>query len=357
MKITRRKLHKTLWIIKNTRFDRNFPKFLFNLYKRYLQKRDADKPLPYPTTLMLELTNKCNLKCTMCPREHQFGRDMKIGNMDSALAMKVIDECYPYLQSIGLTGLGETLFAPNLVDIAKYIKAKKKSIVIFISTNANIPGFIDKITPVLPYIDTLQISIDGVGDTYDKIRQGSTFQQLDTNLGQLKNIIKGYGIDTMFNMVVSPDNYFSMSNVIDFAHKHDIRFINFATINLASIPELDNTTYDFFKSTAYNSARIKAIEQSQKYPDIEITGLDQFQSEDFHVCPLVYNSFQINHDGTIPPCCAKPFSKLLSFGNVNNSKLISILNGPIAKDFQRNWQQGRIPDFCKHCNNTLLNHP
>lgn len=280
---------------------------------------------------------------------------MKIGNMDSMLALKVIDECYPYLQSIGLTGLGETLFAPNLVEIAKYIKSKKKSIVIFISSNANMPGFIEKITLVLPYIDTLQISIDGIGNTYDKIRLGGKFQQLEANLEGLRNIIQedGKEIDVMFNMVVSPDNYESMSDVVDFAHKYGVKFINFAPINLASIPELDNTTYDFFKSMAYNSVRIKTIVQAQKYPDIEVTGLDQFQRDQARVCPLVYNNFQINYDGTVPPCCAKPFSKLLSFGDINNSTLIEVLNSPSAKLFQRSWQESQIPAFCKHCNHAL----
>ncbi|MBD5294677.1 MAG: radical SAM protein [Bacteroides sp.] len=351
MKITRRKLNKALGIIRNTRINYDLVSFCGNMCKRYFTKRDADKTLPYPTTLMLELTNKCNLKCTMCPREHIYGQDMNIGNMDTDLAYKIIDECYPYLQSIGLTGLGETLFAPNLLDVAKYIKLKKKSIVIFISSNANMPDFIERITPVVPYIDTLQISIDGVGEIYDKIRIGGSFHLLDENLQKLSPIIADGNVDVMFNMVVSMKNFESMVDVIDFAHKRGVRFVNFSKLNLASIPEIDvATTYDFFKSKEYIEVCQRTLEKAHDYPELEITGLDIQPEGTFHVCPLVYNSFQINQDGFVPPCCAKPFSKLMSFGNVKDSDVLSVLNSAAAKDFQRCWQMSRVPDFCRNCN-------
>lgn len=309
--------------------------------------------LPYPTTLMLELTNKCNLRCTMCPREHQYGKEMSIGNMDTALAKKVIDECYPYLQSIGLTGLGETLFAPNLIEIASYVKSRKKSIVIFISSNANIPDFMARVTEVLPLIDTLQISIDGVGETYDAIRLGGTFGNLESNLTKLMPKALEYGVDVMFNMVISKENYESMPDVIDFAARSGVKFVNFNYINLASMPEQDMGYYDFFTTKEFTAARTETLKKIASYPSIEVTGLDELAPAAETICPLVYNSFQINHDGEVPPCCAKPFSKLLSFGNAKESTINAIINSPTAKKFQRAWQNGAVPGFCKHCNVSL----
>ena len=111
---------------------------------------------------MLELTNHCNLHCTTCPREYAYGNQMDRGYMPPDKAKAIIDELSPYQDSIGLTGHGETLLYPHLAEVARYIKQKKASIVTSFSTNANMHGFIDKVKPVLPYIDTIQISVDGI---------------------------------------------------------------------------------------------------------------------------------------------------------------------------------------------------
>jgi MoaA/NifB/PqqE/SkfB family radical SAM enzyme len=57
---------------------------------------------------MLELTNHCNLACTTCPREYDYGKEMEPGTMTVENAKAVIDQIWPYLDSIGLTGMGET---------------------------------------------------------------------------------------------------------------------------------------------------------------------------------------------------------------------------------------------------------
>lgn len=102
--ITKRKLRQVKKIVKTIRVDKNLFRFAGNLYKlkRGRYKTDAAADMPHPSTLMLELTNKCNLHCITCPREYGYGRRMDIGNMDTALARNIIDSAYPYLQSIGL---------------------------------------------------------------------------------------------------------------------------------------------------------------------------------------------------------------------------------------------------------------
>lgn len=353
MKITKRKRKKILGIIKNIRINKDLLKFGLNIIKRTTWRNIGQQEMPYPTTLMLELSNKCNLRCTMCPRVHPYGKDMSLGEMDISLAYKIIDECYPYLQSIGLTGMGETLFANKLLEVASYIKKKKRSIIIFISTNANIPDFMKRITPVLPLLDTVQVSIDGISDVYDSIRLGGNFQLFEENIKKLVPEAKRNNVDVMFNMVVSHENYKEMSNVIDFAGKNNIHFVNFSFINLASIPGLPITYYDFFKSTEYKNCLKEALQTREKYEDMEVTGLGQFNFNGSSICPLVKNHFQINIDGSVPPCCAKPFPKELNFGNVREKSVISVLNSETARQFRRSWMIGNPHSYCYKCNASL----
>lgn len=349
--LSKRKMRRMAKIIKNIKLDRNFLKFSGNLYKAMMgrYRHDASEDLPHPTTLMLELTNKCNLHCITCPREYGYGKKMEMGNMDTALAKRIIDSSYPYLQSIGLTGMGETLFAPNLREVAEYIKSLKKDIVIFISTNANFEGFIDRIKPVLPYLDTVQISIDGIDEGYERIRHGGTFRLFERNLSALMPLVQGYGIDVMFNMVITKENYSMMPDVIRFADDHNVRYVNFNYFNLASVTDIDKAYYEFFRSEEYNKVLSETLEFRKRFPSIEVTGLELPTKSGKKICPLLWNHFQINHDGEVPPCCAKPFSKETSFGNVDNGGIMEVINSKTAKEFRRGWIEGKPPVFCDKC--------
>ena len=349
MKLSKRKRNRIARIVLDTRINKDIFKFINNLRKWIFFDYKSKKDIPHPTTISLELTNKCNLKCSMCPREHKFGEGLIHGNMSTEMARRIIDENYPYLQSMGLVGLGESLFAPNLVDVAKYIKSKKKSIIIFISTNANFRDFIERVTPALPYLDTIQISIDGTGETYEKIRVGGSYDLFLKNVKKLVELIKPYHIDLMFNMVMSKDNYTEMPAIIELSAELGIPFVNFNYMNLACIPEIDTGYYDFFRTDEFKGVMNKARATAQKYPNIEVTGLDDFDSNWVGKCNLVWNHFQINHDGEVPPCCGKPFPQELSFGNVNKQPLMEVLNSPAAKKFRKSWETKKQHPFCNQC--------
>ncbi|MCM1531192.1 MAG: SPASM domain-containing protein [Ruminococcus flavefaciens] len=265
------------------------------------------------------------------------------------MAYKIIDECYPYLQSIGLTGMGETLFAPTLQEVARYIKSKKKSIVTFISTNANIPDFIEKITPVLPFIDTVQISTDGVGATYETIRHGASFEMLERNISALMPLAIAHKLDVMFNMVITKLNCAAMPHVIEFAAGHGVRFVNFTYFNLASVTRESIEYYRFFASEDFKEILSATKTMAQKHPEVEVTGLDFPGNPGIRKCPLMWNHYQINHDGEIPPCCAKPFSKEFSFGNVSEASVMDVLNSGSAKRFRQSWISGQPHVFCQKC--------
>lgn len=348
--ISKRKKKSLINIAKKTRFDRSLLKFTYNFIRhlRASYKKGKDRDIPYPTTIMLELTNKCNLHCVTCPREYGFGKNMRLGNMDTALAKKIIDEVLPYIESIGLTGMGETLFATNLLEIVRYIKARKPSVVIAISTNFNIPDAIERIKPVLPFIDTVQISIDGITDVYERIRHGASFGLLKKNLETLVPLAEGL-VSLMFNMVITKLNYSDMANVIKFADKNGVRFVNFTYFNLASITDISEEYYGFFHSEEFARALEAAKKAAGEHPEVEVTGLDFPGNPGIRKCPLMWNHFQVNYDGKVPPCCAKPFTDEYSFGDASEMPLISVLNSPAAKKFRNSWIENRPNGFCSKC--------
>jgi len=142
----------------------------------------------WPSTLMLEVTNRCNLKCITCPREYDLGKAMDKGEMDLDMLKRIIDEVSPYIDSIGLTGLGEPFLYKNLVEAVHYIRNKNRGVIITVSTNAHVHG-IDHVCFTLFNL----AAVTGYETPYYRFFASTEFQE---ELDNLKNSAKKYpGID------------------------------------------------------------------------------------------------------------------------------------------------------------------
>src|ERR1700760_1865520 len=108
-KLNKRRLKKITNRLKNLPRGVNFFRYSGNKLHGAFLKATRSTKVPFPSSIMLEVTNHCNLGCITCPREYGFGQEMDKGTIDAAQMHKVIDEVAPYIDSIGLTGLGETL--------------------------------------------------------------------------------------------------------------------------------------------------------------------------------------------------------------------------------------------------------
>lgn len=349
--MNKRRLSKAIGRLLNLPGGKYFFLYFRNKVIHYYYKLKKSKKVAYPSNVMLELTNHCNLACTTCPREYQYGKEMDKGNMSVGQAKAIIDEIWPYLDSIGLTGMGETFLYQNIEEIVDYIKNKNKGIIISVSTNAVIPNFVQKVSKIINKIDTIQISIDGLGEVYESIRLKSNFETLDTNIRQLVALCTKSSTTTMLNMVVTKENYFQMSELVKYADELGIKYLDFSQLNLAAVTNIDVSYYRFYQSKEFLEAIEKLEETIKSYDKVTITY--NFKTETgFQKCPFPWSHFYICWDGYIAPCCAKPFSKLLNFGNTSNDKLINLLNNNEYRDFRTLWFKNKTPKFCEKCHFT-----
>ena len=342
----RRLLYKML---RGMKFNRESVEFLKNHVKWLKLDRDRVTAVPYPTNLMLELSARCNLHCVMCAREFRYGKEMDQGFMPLDKAKMIVDQALPYLSSIGLTGLGETLLYPDFEEICRYIKSKKPNVIITISTNAHFKGYLEKLRPALRYIDNLQISVDGVGEVYERIRPGTDFEFIKENIRATAEECRAYGIELKFNFVITPWNYTDMENVVDFAKEMGARSIELNPMNIASNTELTRDFYDFFRSEEYAEA-CRNLHRHAGEIRQEISLLPYEDQPGFRACPFPWDHPYITWNGYFIPCCGKPFPKLLHFGNVfETGNLMAVINSDAARNFRRQWQSGKAPGFCKNC--------
>ncbi len=320
-----------------------------NKIRHFYLKIVRSTRVAHPSTIMLELTNHCNLACTTCPREYAYGKTMDKGNMAVAEAYKIIDETWPYLDSIGLTGMGEPFLYPEIEKIVDYIRKKNKGIIISLSTNAQLPAFIERIRPIIHKIDTVQVSIDGLGDVYESIRKNAHFDRLDNNLRQLALLCKGTRTDLMLNMVVTRENYTQMSDMVAYAAETGIRYVDFTLFNLAAVTDIDISYYELYRTPEFLQA-VKNLEMTAgMHKNVLITNKNFTTENSFRKCPFPWNHFYICWNGFVVPCCAKPFPKEMNFGNAFHQGLMPVLNSNGFRKFRELWFANKTPVFCQKC--------
>ncbi len=133
----------------------------------------------FPTHVDLELSNACNLNCSMCyTTTDKFKEAVEKSLMEVDIFKKAIDECVKYKShySIRLSWRGEPFLHPEVLELVKY--AKKKGIK-EVSTLTH-GGFLtpEKFEELLDAgLDWLTISFDGVDETYEEIRAPLNYEE------------------------------------------------------------------------------------------------------------------------------------------------------------------------------------
>jgi len=154
----------------------------------------------FPSSIFIEVTNHCNLRCPMCPRRYLTRRLM---HMDLLLFKKLIDEISFFdsqglVKLVGLHAFGEPLLHPRFVDMLTYAGEKLSRVSqshdklnptmsgLVFSTNA---VFLtpEKARGILHSNATVVgLSIDGATKkTYERMRGPGSFEKVIENMEYL----------------------------------------------------------------------------------------------------------------------------------------------------------------------------
>lgn len=348
--MNRRRLRKAAKRLKNLPGGLNFVKYGLNKTKGAWYKATGSTKVAYPSSIMLEVTNHCNLRCITCAREYDFGHAMAKGFMPIDKLKNIVDEAYPYVDSIGLTGLGETLLYKQLSEAVDYIRNKSQGIIMFVSINAHLPKSPELAAELADRLDTIQISMDGIGEVYEQVRLRGKYEFFDKNVRSIVDQCQGKRADLMFNFVAVKENYHQMADVVRYASEVGVKYVNITPFNIASATDVSLDYYEFFETDAFKSAMISAKNAADTVGNVEFTTWDFESEHGFQKCHFPWSHFYISWDGYTVPCCAKPFPQELHFGNVFEDGLLKSLNSSGYQHFREQWKRNETPEFCEKCN-------
>jgi MoaA/NifB/PqqE/SkfB family radical SAM enzyme len=149
----------------------------------------------YPLHVDLELSSRCNLTCSMCYTiTDDFISTIQKGFMEFDLFKKVIDEIVGKVHAVRLSLRGEPTMNKIFRDAIKYAKDKGIGEVSTLTNGSALKGkFMRDV--VDNGLDWLTISIDGMGDNYNKIRKPLTFDKMLNQLKELQEYKREKGVN------------------------------------------------------------------------------------------------------------------------------------------------------------------
>jgi len=140
----------------------------------------------YPLLVDLELSSVCNLRCPMCYTiSADFRKHVDARIMDFALFTKVIDEIGGRVPALRLSLRGESTVHPQFVDAIKYAKDHGIKEVSTLTHGGRLTlDFFQRVQEA--GIDWITISIDGTGETYERIRKPIKFAEIVQKVQDIK---------------------------------------------------------------------------------------------------------------------------------------------------------------------------
>ncbi len=271
----------------------------------------------FPDHVDIEISSVCNMKCPMCYTiTDEFKKNIKRKYMELNLFKKIIDECAKYgTYSIRISLRGEPFIHKDVIQMIRYAKDKGIKEVSSLTNNLAMTPALFK-DAMVAGLDWLTISFDGLGETYEWIRQPARFEESYEKIKEYKRI---------------KERSHSWKPVIKV-----------------------QTVWPAIKDNAkeYCNAFKPYVDDIAINPLIDYLHKDEIITyEDNFVCPVLYQRLPISSDGTIPLCFNDGFNEH-PIGNANSDNIYDIWQGEKlkkARELHKKHKGVELLPPCKQC--------
>ena len=273
----------------------------------------------FPLHVDFETSALCNMNCPMCFRQRKEYDPSKFGLLDYDLFCKGIDECAKHgLYSIRLSWRGECTMHPEFLDMVRYANQKGIKEISFISNGFVIEdGFARELVKV--GVDYITVSVDDIGDEYNKIRHPATFEGVVRRLQELRKLRDSIG------------NGFPRIRIngVWNESKGDVWFEN-----------MWNTFGEIVDYITYT-------------PEYAHDNKIKMLKPDF-CCQYPFQRLTIMWDGNVPLCISDK-ERCVSLGNIGSNSLYDIWHSKLINDIRKlhkSYKAEKI-DCCSRCDRAV----
>lgn len=301
----------------------------------------------------IELTNRCNLNCSICYRRswHEKPQDM-----EDEMILSIYEETKGRDVEIVLGGIGEPTCSPNIYKAIELFKNHKLTL----TTNGTLLD--EKLRAfIIGKVDKLVVSIDGCDEKFHEIRGFDIGKLIDNlhALNVLKTINKTDIPQLVIEFVASKDNIDGVFGVIDLASELNASNLIVSNLIPQNIEDSNQILYTRYENQAmkeyFHKIRIHSFKKGI------IVTLPNIELKTERRCAFIDNdAIVISSDGNVAPCYRflhdtteyiferKKEVKKFSFGNISNSSISDIYNSTQYKNFRSVIYNNLFPS-CMDC--------
>nr|WP_106132685.1 SPASM domain-containing protein [Mongoliibacter ruber] len=307
------------------------------LYLSFHWSRLLKKPMLWgmPTTLSIEPTTSCNLRCPECPSGlRSFTRPT--GMLDVALFKKAIDQSKSHLTYLHLYFQGEPFLHPEFTELISY--AHKAGIFTATSTNAHYLSEENVNKTIASGLKQLIVSMDGITqEVYQDYRIGGKLAKVQEGLSLLVEKRRDSGQN--FPRIV-------LQFLVTGKNEHQIPALQNWAYNVG-VDELQLKTTQVY-NFENGSPLIPKAEKYSRYVKAK-NGKWQLKKKIENKCWRMWQGAVITWDGKMVPCC---FDKDAShvMGNIQEKPIEEIWKNVHYDKFRQQLLRDRTQiDICKNC--------
>jgi radical SAM protein with 4Fe4S-binding SPASM domain len=328
----------------------------------------------HPHTLEYASNNVCNLRCRHCPQHD----GVPLVKMERATSERILDEFLPEGGVLSPLALSE----PFAGDMELYLaKCEEHDAFLNIVTNGTLLTE-EKLRRVMPRVARFFVSIEShVKRDYEALRIGAKFEKVEANCRLAARVAKEHNVPFGFVTVFMQPMYRDLPGYVRWVHSLGGERILVLEL-LPTYPRYaEHRVAGVVPESELLAIRDEAIAVARELgvglwlqmqpplgggigrPDpaprvihVELAQLlhGELFRQHGHFCSQLATYVKVDLDGTVYPCCRCPDE--LKMGNVNESSLAEIWNGPRYRALRGRMQSGDLPECCRDCS-VLVGNP
>ena len=319
-----------------------------------------------PVCLYLEVTNRCNLLCTTCPRTYVELEPP--ADMSWELFTSIVDQS-PGLQRAVLHGVGEPMLVKALPQMVRYLK--DRGVYVLFNTNGTLLTERNGRALIDAGLDELRVSLDASNpSSYLAVRGKNYFARILHNVRRFREIQEREGhalpkvsawLTGLKETIVELPEFVRVAADIGVKEVYLQRLVFFEEDSIGRARP-DQALYEQLESR--ESVLIAEAEALATSLGLSFSasgaasepGMSLKREDDgspWSLCRRPWSLMYFTANGRALPCCIAPFSQRgyenYTLGDATQETLRAIWNGPAYADFRAALLSDTPPQACGNC--------
>ena len=323
----------------------------------------AEKP---PVCLYLEVTNRCNLLCTTCPRT--YAELEPPADMSWELFTRIVDQV-PGLARAVLHGVGEPMLVKSLPKMVRYLK--DRGVYVLFNSNGTLLNERNGRALIAAGLDELRVSLDAsTPESYIKVRGKNYFGRILKNVKAFRDLQEREGhakprvsawLTGLKETIDELPDFVRLAAEIGVKEVYLQRMVFFerGAVGLARPDQAlfeqmsrdDAHVLDEAKALARSLGLIFSASGAASEPGVSLT--KKHGANPWSLCRRPWSVMYFTANGRALPCCIAPFSQHgyenYTLGDATQQSLREIWNGPAYQSFREALLSDTPPAACGSC--------